>query len=270
MSTPMEDLVLQAKGLAANGVRELILIAQDLTYYGLDIYRERKLAELVRRLSDVEGIDWIRLHYAFPTGFPMDVLDVMAERSNVCNYLDMPLQHSADDMLKAMRRGTTQEKTDRLIGEIRNRLPEIAIRTTLICGFPGETEAHHEDLMRWTERNRFERLGCFTYSHEENTHAYSMNDDVPEDVKRRRVEQVMEQQAGISYELNQRYIDSVQRVLVDRTEDGLWIGRTEFDSPDVDNEVRIQVPEDVHLRLGDFASVRIESATEFDLHGRLV
>ncbi|HAW73830.1 MAG TPA: 30S ribosomal protein S12 methylthiotransferase RimO [Flavobacteriales bacterium] len=270
VSTPMEDIVLQAKGLAANGVRELILIAQDLTYYGLDIYKERKLAELVRRLSDVEGIDWIRLHYAFPTGFPLDVLDVMAERSNVCNYLDMPLQHASDEMLKAMRRGTTQEKMDRLIGEIRNRVPEIAIRTTLICGFPGETEAHHEDLMRWTERHQFERLGCFTYSHEENTHAYSMNDDVSEDVKRKRVEAIMEQQAGISHQLNQKYIGTTQRVLVDRTEDGLWIGRTEFDSPDVDNEVRIQVPEDVHLRIGDFASARIDSATEFDLHGQLV
>ena len=202
VSTPMEDLVKQAQSLAANGVRELILIAQDLTYYGLDIYRERKLADLVRRLSDVDGIDWIRLHYAFPTGFPMDVLDVMAERSNVCNYLDMPLQHASDDILKSMRRGITQEKMDRLIGEIRNRVPEIALRTTLICGFPGETDAHHEDMLKWTERMRFERVGCFTYSHGENTHAYKMDDDVSEEVKRKRVEAIMEQQAGISFELN--------------------------------------------------------------------
>jgi ribosomal protein S12 methylthiotransferase len=270
VSTPMEDLVKQAQSLAANGVRELILIAQDLTYYGLDIYRGRKLAELVRRLSDVEGIDWIRLHYAFPTGFPMDVLDVMAERSNVCNYLDMPLQHASDDILKSMRRGITQEKMDRLIGEIRNRVPEIALRTTLICGFPGETKSHHEDMLKWTDRMRFERVGCFTYSHEENTHAFKMEDDVSEDVKRKRVEEIMEQQAGISFELNQKFLGTRQRTLVDRTEDGLWVGRTEWDSPDVDNEVRISVPEDVHLRMGDFAEVEIESATEFDLHGKLV
>ena len=270
VSTPMEDLVKQAESLAANGVRELILIAQDLTYYGLDIYRERKLAELVRRLSDVDGIDWIRLHYAFPTGFPMDVLDVMAERSNVCNYLDMPLQHASDDILKSMRRGITQEKMDRLIGDIRNRVPEIALRTTLICGFPGETEAHHQDMLEWTARMRFERVGCFTYSHEENTHAFKLDDDVSEEVKRKRVEAIMEQQAGISYELNQKFVGTRQRALVDRTEDGIWIGRTEWDSPDVDNEVRITVPGDVHLRMGDFADVQIESATEFDLHGKLV
>ena len=270
VSTPMEDLVKQAQDIAANGVRELILIAQDLTYYGLDIYRGRKLAELVRRLSDVEGIDWIRLHYAFPTGFPMDVLDVMAERSNVCNYLDMPLQHASDDILKSMRRGITQEKMDRLVGDIRNRVPEIALRTTLICGFPGESEAHHQDMLEWTNRMRFERVGCFTYSHEENTHAFKMEDDVPEDVKRKRVEEIMEQQAGISFELNQKFVGTRQRALVDRTEDGIWVGRTEWDSPDVDNEVRISVPEDVHLRVGDFAEVEIESATEFDLHGKLV
>jgi len=269
VSTPMEDLVTHAQSLAANGSRELILIAQDLTYYGLDIYKKRKLAELVDRLSDVEGIDWIRLHYAFPTGFPMDVLDVMARKSNVCNYLDMPLQHASDDMLRAMRRGITQEKMDRLIGDIRDRVPEIALRTTLICGFPGETEAHHEDMLRWTERMRFERVGCFTYSHEENTHAYTMNDDVSEEVKKKRVDEIMTQQAGISFELNQKFVGTEQRVLIDRIEDGEWVGRTEWDSPDVDNEVRIQTPEDVHLRIGDFVDVRIESATEFDLHGKL-
>ena len=269
VSTPMEDLVTHAQSLAANGSRELILIAQDLTYYGLDLYKERKLAELVDRLSDVEGIDWIRLHYASPTGFPMDVLDVMARKSNVCNYLDMPLQHASDEMLRAMRRGITQEKMDRLIGDIRDRVPEIALRTTLICGFPGETEAHHEDMLRWTERMRFERVGCFTYSHEENTHAYTLNDDVPEEVKKKRVDEIMTQQAGISFELNQKFVGTEQRVLIDRIEDGEWVGRTEWDSPDVDNEVRIQTPDDVHLRIGDFAQVRIESATEFDLHGKL-
>ena len=269
VSTPMEDLVKQAQSLAAQGVRELILIAQDLTYYGLDLYKGRKLAELVDRLSDVEGIDWIRLHYAFPTGFPMDVLDVMARKSNVCNYLDMPLQHASDDILKSMRRGITQDKMDRLIGDIRNRVPNIALRTTLICGFPGETEAHHDDMLRWTERMQFERVGCFTYSHEENTHAYTLQDDVPEEVKRQRVEAIMDQQAGISYALNQKFIGTEQRVLIDRHEDGLWVGRTEWDSPDVDNEVRIQVPSDMHLRIGDFAQVRVDSASEFDLHGSL-
>jgi len=269
VSTSMEDLVAHAQSLAANGSRELILIAQDLTYYGLDLYKERKLAELVDRLSDVEGIDWIRLHYAFPTGFPMDVLDVMAKKPNVCNYLDMPLQHASNDMLRAMRRGITQEKMDRLIGDIRDRIPEIALRTTLICGFPGETQAHHEDMLRWTERMRFERVGCFTYSHEENTHAYTMQDDVPEEVKKQRVDEIMTQQAGISFELNQKFVGTQQRVLIDRIEDGEWVGRTEWDSPDVDNEVRIQTPDDVHLRIGDFAEVRIDSASEFDLHGKL-
>ena len=267
-STPMEDLVAQAKGLAKQGVSEIILIAQDLTYYGLDLYRERKLAELVRRLSDVEGIEWIRLHYAFPSGFPMDVLDVMAERSNVCNYLDMPLQHGTDEMLKAMRRGITEAKTDALIDAIRQRVPDIAIRTTLICGFPGETEAHFEHLQGWVERMRFDRLGCFTYSHEENTHAFTMNDDVPEEVKRARVEKIMDIQAGISEELNAARIGSVERVLIDRHEDGLWVGRTQYDSPDVDNEVRIA--HDGHLRVGDFVTAKIMGASSFDLNATLL
>jgi ribosomal protein S12 methylthiotransferase len=269
-STPIEDLVAQAKSLAKQGVRELILIAQDLTYYGLDLYRERRLAELVDRLSDVEGIDWIRLHYAFPSGFPMDVLDVMRDRSNVCNYLDMPLQHASDDILKSMRRGITQEKMDRLLGDIRDRVPGIAIRTTLIAGFPGETAAHHEDVLRWVERNRFDRLGCFTYSHEENTHAYNLTDDVPEEEKRRRVEAIMELQAGISLELNERRIGQTYRTLIDRADDGFWIGRTEFDSPDVDNEVRIAMRDDLHLRIGDFVPVRITGAAEFDLDGDIL
>lgn len=268
-STPMEELVKQAEGLAAQGVKELILIAQDLTYYGLDIYKERKLAELVRSLSDVKGIDWIRLHYAFPSGFPMDVLDVMAERDNVCNYLDMPLQHGADQVLKNMRRGITREKTAKLLADIRSRVPNIAIRTTLICGFPGETEEDHKEMLDWVAESRFDRLGCFTYSHEEDTHAYQMEDDVPEEVKRRRVEEVMALQAGISAELNEAKVGKTFRVLFDRNDAGVFIGRTQFDSPDVDCEVRVEAGDDTYVRLGDYTDVVIESATEFDLYGRL-
>ena len=268
-STPIEDLIKQAEGLAAQGVKELILIAQDLTYYGLDLYKERRLAELVDGLSQVEGIDWIRLHYAFPSGFPMDVLDVMAARPNVCNYLDMPLQHGADQVLKNMRRGITREKTAKLLADIRSRVPNIAIRTTLICGFPGETEEDHQEMLDWVAESRFDRLGCFTYSHEEDTHAYNMEDDVPEDVKRRRVEEVMALQAGISAELNAAKVGKTFRVLFDRNDAGVFIGRTQFDSPDVDCEVRVEAGEDTYVRLGDFADVIIESATEFDLFGRL-
>ena len=265
VSTPIDDLVKSAENLAAQGVRELILIAQDLTYYGLDLYKERKLASLLCELEKVEGIDWIRLHYAFPSGFPMDVIDVMKESDKVCNYLDMPLQHASDSVLKSMRRGITQEKTGKLLTEIRSKVPNVAIRTTLICGFPGETEENHQDLLRWVEEMKFERLGCFTYSHEENTHAYTMEDDVPEDVKKRRVEEVMELQAGISEELNLRHIGKEFKVMIDRCEGGYWIGRTEFDSPDVDNEVRIEVSDEFHLRIGDFVQVKITKATAFDL-----
>ncbi len=268
-STPIEELVKQAEGLAAQGVKELILIAQDLTYYGLDLYKERRLAPLVDALSAVEGIDWIRLHYAFPSGFPMDVLDVMAEKPNVCHYLDMPLQHGADQVLKNMRRGITREKTAKLLADIRSRIPDIAIRTTLICGFPGETEEDHKEMLDWVAESRFDRLGCFTYSHEEDTHAYNMEDDVPEDVKRRRVEEVMSLQAGISAELNAAKVGKTFRVLFDRNDAGVFIGRTQFDSPDVDCEVRVEAGEDTYVRLGDFADVTIESATEFDLFGRL-
>lgn len=268
-STPMEELVKQAEGLAAQGVVELILIAQDLTYYGLDLYKERKLAELLRRLSDVNGLRWIRLHYAFPTGFPMDVLDVMAERENVCNYLDMPLQHATDRVLKAMRRGTTRAKTTALIAEIRNRMPGIALRTTLICGFPGETLQDHQELLEWVAEMRFDRLGCFTYSHEEDTHAYALKDDVPEAEKRRRMDEVMALQAGISEELNVAKVGQVFSVLFDKFEDGLFVGRTQHDSPDVDNEVRVETGEQEHIRLGDFAQVRITAASEFDLTGEL-
>lgn len=265
VSTPMDQLVANAANLAKQGVKELILIAQDLTYYGLDIYRKRNLDELVARLSDVEGIDWIRLHYAFPSGFPMEVLDVMRDRSNVCNYLDMPLQHGSTNMLKRMRRGITQEKTEALVATIREKVPGIAIRTTLIAGFPGETQADHDDSLRWIERMRFDRLGAFTYSHEEDTHAHTMADDVPDHVKQERAQEIMELQGGISLELNQAKVGKVFKVLVDKAENGHWIARSEFDSPEVDNEVLIPFAEDVHLRVGDFADVLITEANEHDL-----
>lgn len=268
VSTPIEDLIKQAENLAAKGVKELMLIAQDLTYYGLDIYKKRNLAELIDRLSDVEGIEWIRLHYAFPTGFPMDVLDVMKDRKNVCNYLDMPLQHASTRMLKAMRRGTTREKTEQLIADIRNKIPEIAIRTTLISGYPGETEADFQEMYDWVEKTRFERLGIFTYSHEENTHAYNFEDDVPELLKKERAETIMELQSGISYELNQQKIGKTYKVLFDRVEGDYFMGRTEFDSPEVDNEVLVK-KSDGYVRIGDFSNIEIISADHYDLYGKI-
>jgi ribosomal protein S12 methylthiotransferase len=268
VSTPIEDLIKQAEHLAAKGVKELMLIAQDLTYYGLDIYKKRNLAELIDRLSDVEGIEWIRLHYAFPTGFPMDVLDVMKDRKNVCNYLDMPLQHGSTRMLKAMRRGTTREKTEQLIADIRHKIPEIAIRTTLISGYPGETEADFQEMYDWVEKTRFERLGIFTYSHEENTHAYNFEDDVPELLKKERAETIMELQSGISYELNQQKIGKTYKVLFDRVEGDYFMGRTEFDSPEVDNEVLVK-KSDGYVRIGDFSNIEIVSADHYDLYGKI-
>ncbi len=266
VSKTIEDLVLEAQSLARNGTRELLLIAQDSTYYGLDIYKERKLAELLQRLSDVPGIDWIRLHYAFPSGFPMDVLDVMAERENICNYLDMPLQHGSTKMLKIMRRGITREKTEGLIHSIKDKIPNIAIRTTLISGHPGETEADFEEMMTFVENMRFDRLGIFNYSHEENTHSFSMQDDIPAEVKQERGNLVMELQEKISLELNQEKIGKVYKVLIDRLEGGKFIGRTAHDSPEVDNEVIIDA-ENAFLRIGDFANIRIDDAAEFDLFG---
>lgn len=268
ISRPMEELVLEAKNLVKGGTRELLLIAQDSTYYGLDIYKKRNLAELLQRLSDVDGVDWIRLHYAFPTGFPMDALSVMAERSNICKYLDIPLQHGSTEMLKIMRRGTTREKTDELLQSIREKVPGIAIRTTLIAGHPGETEAHFQEMMDFVERSRFDRLGVFAYSHEENTHSYSMPDDIEDVVKQERVDAIMALQEGISLQLNQKKIGNVYKVLVDRKEGSDFIGRTEFDSPEVDNEVIISSSD--YLRMGDFANVKITSASEFDLHGDVV
>lgn len=264
ISTPMEALVASARQLAANGTKELILIAQDLTYYGLDIYRKRNLHELLARLSDVEGIDWIRLHYAFPSGFPMEILEVMRERSNICKYLDMPLQHGSTSMLKRMRRGITQEKTEALVDTIRQRVPGIAMRTTLIAGFPGETEADHADNLRWIERMRFDRLGAFTYSHEEDTHAYTMVDDVPAEVKQQRATEIMELQGSISYDLNQAKVGRTFNVLVDKVEGAHYYARTEHDSPEVDNDVLIPTAAG-HLRIGDFAQVRITEAREHEL-----
>lgn len=269
ISKPIEELVLEAKNLAKNGTKELLLIAQDSTYYGLDIYKKRNLAELLASLSDVEGIEWIRLHYAFPTGFPLDVLDVMAERDNICNYLDMPLQHGSTNMLKAMRRGTTREKQEELIQTIREKVPGIALRTTLISGYPGETEQDFQEMYDFVERSRFERLGIFNYSHEENTHAYNFTDDVPDSVKQERANAVMDLQEKISLEINEGKVGKTFKTLIDRAESGTFIGRTEFDSPEVDNEVIIE-SEDNYLRLGDFVNVKINDATEFDLYGDVV
>ncbi len=269
ISKPMEELVQEAKTLAKNGTKELLLIAQDSTYYGLDIYKERKLAELLARLSDVEGIEWIRLHYAFPSGFPLEALDVMRERSNICNYLDMPLQHVSDEMLKSMRRGTTREKTYALVNTIRERVPGIAIRTSLIAGYPGETEKDHEDMLRFVEDVKFDRLGIFTYSHEENTHAYKLEDNIDADMKQERAQAVMAIQEGISASLNEQKVGQTFKVLFDRKDNEHFIGRTEFDSPEVDNEVLIPAA-DTYVRVGDFADVKIKHATEFDLYGELV
>lgn len=269
ISKPIEELVKEAKHLAKNGTKELMLIAQDLTYYGLDLYKKRNLADLLRHLSDVEGIEWIRLHYAFPAGFPMDVLDVMNERKNICNYLDMPLQHITDNMLKSMRRGTTKQKTIDLVNEMRAKVPGIAIRTTLIAGYPGETQKDHEEMLEWVEQTRFERLGIFAYSHEENTHAYSLKDNVPAKVKQARTEAVMELQQGISFDLNQQKVGKTYKVLFDKKEGEHFIGRTEFDSPEVDNEVLVAANKDF-VRVGDFANVKIASAEDYDLYGEVV
>lgn len=269
ISVPVEELVKQTKSLAAKGVKELILIAQDLTYYGLDIYKKRNLSELLRHLSDVEGIEWIRLHYAFPSGFPMDILDVMNERENICNYLDMPLQHISDNMLKSMRRGTTKIKTIDLVNRIRDKVPGITLRTTLIAGYPGETQQDFEQMKEWVSETRFDRLGIFNYSHEENTHAFSLIDDVGDEVKRERASEIMEIQKNISTELNDKKISKVFKVLIDRKEGGYYVGRTEADSPEVDNEVLIDA-EKIYLRIGDFSTVKIISANEFDLIGESV
>ena len=264
-STPIETLVQEAKRLAADGVKELILIAQDLTYYGLDLYKKRSLADLLRKLVTVDGIEWIRLHYAFPTGFPLDVLDVIRDEPKVCQYIDMPLQHISDNILKSMRRGTTFAKTNALLNTCKERVPNMAIRTTLIVGYPGETQEDFELLKQWVSDTRFDRLGCFTYSHEESTHAYQLVDDVPAVIKQQRANEIMAIQSQISWENNQQMIGKTLRCLVDRKEGSYYIGRSEYDSPDVDNEIRIDAKEH-YLRLGDFVDVTIEQAEDFDLY----
>jgi len=269
LSQPIEKLVKDAQNLAKNGTKELILIAQDLTYYGLDLYGKRNLDELLRNLSDVEGIEWIRLQYAYPSGFPMEILDVMNERANICNYLDMPLQHISDNMLKSMRRGITKQKTIGLVSAIRDKVPDLALRTTLITGYPGETEQDFEEMQQWVEETRFDRLGCFTYSHEEKTHAYALIDDVPEEIKQHRADAIMELQQGISFDKNQEKVGSTYKVLVDKKDGLYFVGRTEFDSPEVDNEVLIDAKKD-YVTGGSFVNVMIDSAEDFDLYGHIV
>ncbi|MDA0936965.1 MAG: 30S ribosomal protein S12 methylthiotransferase RimO [Bacteroidetes bacterium] len=264
-STPIDELVERAEKLAQNGVKELLLIAQDLTYYGLDLYRERRLADLLRALVKVNGIEWIRLHYAFPTGFPLEVIEVMKQEPKICNYLDIPLQHISDPILKSMRRGTTQKKTTDLIENIRKILPEIALRTTLIVGYPGETASDFQILKEWVKAMRFERLGCFTYSHEENTHAYQLEDNVPQEVKQERANEIMKIQSEISWEQNQKKVGKILRCVIDRKQGDHFVGRTEIDSPDVYNEVLIDAKKH-YLKLGDFTVVKITEATDFDLY----
>lgn len=265
ISTPIEDLVTEAEKLAAKGVKELILIAQDITYYGLDLYKKRALADLLRALVKVEGIEWIRIHYAFPTGFPMDVLEVMKTEPKICNYLDIPLQHISDKILTSMKRGTTQEKTTKLLKKFREAVPEMAIRTTLIVGYPGETEEDFQALKEFVKAMRFDRLGCFTYSHEENTTAYELADDVPEEVKLQRANEIMELQSQISWELNQEKVGKTFRCLIDRKEGNYFVGRTEYDSPDVDNEVLIDAKKH-YVKIGDFTDVKIIEAADYDLY----
>ena len=268
VSKPMEQIVLEAENLVRNGVREIMLIAQDSTYYGIDIYKRRTMSELLKKLSDVEGLDWIRVHYAYPSGFPMDIIEVMSERDNICNYLDIPLQHGSTRMLKIMRRGITREKTDKLIADIREVNPGIALRTTLIAGHPGETEEDFQEMYDFVERSQFDRLGIFTYSHEEGTSAHKLEDDVPEQVKRSRSNKIMALQQKISAEKNMQKVGKTVKVLIDRADANNYYGRTEQDSPEVDNEVIIPTKE-MHLRVGDFYDVLITESKEYDLIGKV-
>ena len=268
ISKPIDQIILEAKNLVRNGVREIMLIAQDSTYYGIDIYKKRAMSELLKKLSDVEGLDWIRIHYAYPAGFPMDIIEVMRERDNICNYLDIPLQHGSTNMLKIMKRGITREKTDELIKNIRDINPEIALRTTLIAGHPGETERDFQEMYDFVERSQFDRLGIFTYSHEEGTSAHKLEDDVPEQVKRSRSNKIMALQQKISIEKNKNKVGKTVKVLVDRVDANNYYGRTEQDSPEVDNEVIIPSKE-MHLRVGDFYDVKITDSKEYDLIGKV-
>lgn len=268
VSKPIEQIVQEAKGLVKNGIKEVMLIAQDSTYYGLDLYNERKLADLMRAVSDVEGLDWIRLHYAYPSQFPEEALTVMAERENICKYLDIPVQHHSDAMLKIMRRGITQHRSEELLYRIREKVPGIAIRTTMLVGHPGETQQDFDTLIDFVKKFKFDRLGVFTYSHEDNTHAGTLVDDVPEEVKAARSEELMKVQMEISDELNSKLVGTTQKVLFDRLEDDFFVGRTQFDSPEVDNEVWVDSKEN-YVRMGDFADVKIDSHTPYDLYGSI-
>ena len=267
-SRSMEDIVQEAKKMASQGVKELILIAQELTYYGLDLYKERSISKLLQKLCDLEGIEWVRLHYAYPSGFPNELIDTIKNEEKICNYLDIPLQHISDEILKSMRRGSTKLKTNNLITNLRKQIPEISIRTTLIVGYPGETKTHFKELCDWVKEMKFERLGCFKYSHEENTHAYNLVDDVTEDEKQRRLEKIMSIQKEISRELNQKKIGNEIICLIDRFESGYYIGRSEYDSPDVDNNILIK-SENIHLRIGEFYNVIIDDASDYDLFGSI-
>lgn len=268
VSKPIEELVKEAEGLVKKGVKEVMLIAQELTYYGLDLYKDRALPDLMRRLSDVKGLEWIRLHYAYPSKFPLDIIDVMKERDNICNYLDMPLQHASNNMLKAMRRQITREEMEDLVSAIRQKLPGICLRTTLIAGFPGETEDDVEELKGFLQRQRFDRVGIFSYSHEEGTSAYGLEDNIPADIKEQRAQEIMEVQQEISYELNQEKVGKVFKTIIDKKEAGRYLGRTEYDSVEVDNEVIIHSSE--KLPIGEFVNVRINKAYDFDLEGEVV
>ena len=267
-SRSMEDIVQEAKKMASQGVKELILIAQELTYYGLDLYKERSISKLLKKLCDLEGIEWVRLHYAYPSGFPNELIDTIKKEEKICNYLDIPLQHISDEILKSMRRGSTKLKTNNLITNLRKQIPEISIRTTLIVGYPGETKTHFKELCDWVKEMKFERLGCFKYSHEENTHAYNLIDDVTEDEKQRRLEKIMSIQKEISRELNQKKIGNEIKCLIDRFESGYYIGRSEYDSPDVDNNILIK-SDNIHLRIGEFYNVIIDDASDYDLFGSI-
>lgn len=269
ISTPIENLVKEAEKLARKGTKELILIAQDLTYYGLDLYKKRALADLLKELVKVEGIEWIRLHYAFPSGFPEEVLDLVRDEPKICNYIDIPLQHINTEILTSMKRGTTHEKTTRLLDKFREKVPDMAIRTTLIVGYPGETEEIFQELKEFVRTQRFDRLGCFTYSHEENTTAYQLVDDVPQEVKKKRVEEIMELQSQISWEKNQERVGNTYKCIFDRKEGNYFVGRTEFDSPDVDNTVLVDATTH-YIPLGEFTNIKITSAEEFDLYGEPV
>ena len=267
-STPIEDLVKEAKILAGNGIKELILIAQDSTYYGIDLYGKRNLSKLLKELVKVEGIEWIRLHYAFPNGFPLDVLEVINSEPKICNYIDIPLQHISDKILKSMKRGASMDKINKLLQNFKNKVPGIAIRTTLIVGYPGETSEDFDLLKKWVKKSKFDRLGCFTYSHEENTGAFNLIDDVSEEIKHKRLNEIMEIQSQISWELNQNKIGKTFKVLIDRKRGRYYVGRTQYDSPDVDNEVLIEAKSNF-LRVGQFVNAKIIDASDFDLYAEV-